>query len=131
MNLAFLSSRSDLIGTAASTLCLIHCLATPFLFILPTAFAGHGEGFPLWWGVLDLVFLVISFFAVWWSGKTTSRAWIRTSLWVCWAALTFIILNEKLEALPLSEAAIYIPSLGLIGLHLYNRKYCQCADEIA
>ena len=45
--------NSDTFGALASTLCLIHCILTPLLYVLP-----------LWWKGLNLVFLLISFFAV-------------------------------------------------------------------
>jgi len=32
---------------------------------------------PWWWGILDIVFLVISFFAVYWTTFNTSKRWIK------------------------------------------------------
>ena len=32
------------------------------------------------------------------------------------------------EWIHLAEVAIFIPALGLVGLHIYYRKYCQCQD---
>ena len=126
MNLMQLTSKSDIIGTTASTLCLIHCIATPFLFVAQAGIIGHEEAHPMWWGLLDIVFLIISYFAVWWSSESTSKSWVRYALWISWAVLTIIVLNEKLSVFPLLEEAIYIPTIGLIGLHLYNKKYCHC-----
>jgi hypothetical protein len=125
----FYSRRnSDIIGALASSLCLVHCIATPFLFIAQTASAHHHHA-PMWWKSIDFVFLVISFFAVHWSVKTTSKMWIKWAFWLTWAFLTLVILNEKLELFHLAEELIYIPALGLVGLHIYNRKYYQCKDE--
>ncbi|MEM7185274.1 MAG: MerC domain-containing protein [Bacteroidota bacterium] len=122
-------AKSDIWGSAASTLCLAHCLATPFLFAAHTGHVhGHHEH-PFWWGVLDLVFIGVSMLAVYWSARHTSKQWMRFALWVSWGLLTFVILNEKLQMVHLAEAAIYFPSLALVGLHLYNRKYCQCAND--
>lgn len=129
MNLVQFTSKSDIIGTAASTLCLIHCVATPFLFVAQAEIIGHGETHPMWWGFLDIFFLTISYLAVWWSSQTTTKAWVRYALWISWIALTVIILNEKLSVFPLLEEAIYVPTVALIGLHLYNRRYCHCGDE--
>ena len=117
MNLVQLTSKSDLIGTAASTLCLIHCVATPFLFVAQAEILGHGDAHPVWWGFLDIFFLVISYFAVWWSSQNTTKTWVRYALWISWIVLTMIVLNEKLSVFPLLEEAIYIPTVSLIALH--------------
>ncbi|MEL6305837.1 MAG: MerC domain-containing protein [Bacteroidota bacterium] len=130
VNLGQLSSKSDLIGATASTLCFIHCLATPFLFMAHASMASeHHVAHPLWWGTLDLIFLSISFLAVYWSARNTSKSWVRLALWFFWGLLALIVINEKLGLFPLFEAAIYVPTLSLIFLHFYNRRYCSCEDE--
>lgn len=128
-NLSLFRSRSDLFGSAASSLCLLHCLATPLLFAAHTGHVHGHQSSPMWWGTIDIIFIVISLFAVHWSAKNSSKQWMRAALWVSWALLAFVILNEKFELIHLAEAAIYFPSLALVGLHLYNRRYCKCADE--
>ncbi|MEM1336520.1 MAG: MerC domain-containing protein [Bacteroidota bacterium] len=122
------ASKSDVIGAWASGLCLVHCLATPFLFVAQAGLVSSGESHPQWWGVLDFVFLAVSFLAIWWSSKTTSKRWIQIALWASWLLLLFIVLNEKFSLLPLAEQAIYVPAIGLIFFHLYNRRYCQCGN---
>ncbi|MEM7085266.1 MAG: MerC domain-containing protein [Bacteroidota bacterium] len=119
----------DLVGSVFSTMCLAHCLATPFLF---AAHAGHVHGHhshPFWWGILDLVFIGISCAAVYWSAKNTSKGWMQYALWFSWGFLAFVIINEKLALVHIVEEIIYIPSIALVALHLYNRKYCKCANE--
>lgn len=125
----YIQNRSDLLGSAASALCLVHCLATPFLFVAQAGHLYEHAASPLWWGGLDLFFIAISLIAVYWSAKTTSKKWVAYGLWVSWALLTFVILNEKFELMHMAEAVIYFPSLALIGLHLYNRKYCRCDND--
>ncbi|WP_343486441.1 MerC domain-containing protein [Allomuricauda sp. d1] len=130
MNILQLHSKSDTVGALASGLCLVHCLATPFLFVAQAGLVEHGEAHPLWWGLLDIFFLVISFAAVWWSGKTTSKKWMRNALWASWVVLAVMVLNEKLSWFHLVEEAIYVPAVALVFFHLYNRKYCHhCAEE--
>ncbi|MEM9077324.1 MAG: MerC domain-containing protein [Bacteroidota bacterium] len=129
MTLAQVSIKSDWIGMLASGLCLIHCLATPFLFIANASIGVHGENHPAWWGVLDIVFLVLSFFAVYWSIRNTSRTWIKYGFGISWLILASVVLNEKFELFHIAEEAIYPPTLGLIFLHFYNRYYCRCEDE--
>ena len=128
MNTLGLTAKSDLIGAAASALCLVHCLATPLLFVAQTGLIGHVESHPQWWGILDLVFLAISFMAIWWSSKKTAKTWMQIALWISWSVLCFIVFNEKLAIMEIAEQAIYIPSACLIFFHLYNRKYCQCGE---
>ena len=129
MNTFRLITKSDVIGSSASLLCLIHCIATPFLFVAQAEISTHSETHPFWWGALDIFFLIISYLAVWWSGQTTSKKWMRSSLWMSWILLAVIVLNEKLSVFSLPEEAIYLPAVGLIILHLYNRKYCtQCIE---
>ena len=87
LNLVNLSTRSDVIGAAASVLCFIHCLATPFLFVAHAGLTIGHESHPLWWGALDIVFLAISFFAVYWSTRNTSKKWIKYAFWFSWLFL--------------------------------------------
>ena len=129
MTLTQISLKSDLIGMFASGLCLVHCLATPILFIANAGLGTHSEAHPSWWGILDIVFLVFALFAVYWSIKNTSRLWIKYGFGISWLLLALIVLNEKFEIFHLAEEAIYLPTLSLIFLHFYNRQYCQCKDE--
>ncbi|RNC90155.1 MAG: MerC domain-containing protein [Allomuricauda sp.] len=126
MNVLQLTTKSDIIGASASALCLIHCVATPLLFVAQAGLVGDGESHPEWWGTLDFIFLFISLLAIWWSGKNTSKTWMRIALWASWSVLFFVVLNEKLSIIALAEQIIYIPAIALIFFHLYNRKYCQC-----
>ena len=121
--------KSDIMGTTASALCLVHCLVTPFLFTAHMTHVREHHTAPLWWGVLDLLFIVISLIAVYWSSKHTSKIWVRFAFWISWWGLTFVILNEKFEMLHLVEEVIYIPSIALVVLHLFNRKYCKCSNH--
>ena len=124
-----LKQKPDLLGTFASSLCLVHCLATPFVFIAQTCTASCCSGAPTWWSFIDYLFLVVSFFAIYFSTKATTLEWIKPMLWLSWSALLFIIINEKIELLPLPKTLIYIPSISLMMLHLYNKKYCNCEND--
>ena len=124
-----LKQKTDLIGAIASTLCLTHCIATPFIFIAQSCSIVCCDSTPVWWGALDYFFLVVSFFAVYRSTQTTSSNLIKPFLWLSWSVLFIIIMNEKITWFSLSEQAIYFPALALIVLHLYNKKYCQCNNN--
>ncbi len=129
MNLLNLTSRSDIIGATASILCFVHCVATPFIFVAHAGLALGEESHPWWWGTLDIVFLVISFFAVYWSSRTTSKTWVKFAFWFFWLFLSLFLMNERLGFMHLSEELIYLPTVGLILLHFYNRRHCRHADD--
>ena len=126
-----IKGNSDWIGAFASGLCIIHCLATPFLFVLQSCSVGKSccDGAPLWYSYLDYVFIVITFFAVYFSSKNTSKNLMKYSLIVSWAVLSILVLNEKAGIFDLRPFVKYIVSFILIGLHLINMRYCQCKDE--
>ena len=121
-----LKQKPDNIGIIASTLCLIHCVATPIIFIAQSYSMASCHGAPTWLGFIDYFFLVISFFAVYRSVQTTSKNWIKTALWLSFFALFIVIINEKTAWFHLDEKLIYVPAIALIALHVYNLKYCQC-----
>ncbi len=129
MNILQIRSNSDTLGIIASSLCLAHCLATPFLFLANTGSTLFQDGHSLWWKSLDIIFLGISFIAIRQTTKTTTNHRIKYAFWSAWTMLLFIIMNEKLSIIPLPEEVIYVVSLILVGLHFYNKKYCRCKDE--
>ena len=121
-----IKQKPDSIGALASTLCLIHCIATPFIFIIQSSSINCCSEVPTWWGSIDYLFLIISFFAINRSVQITSKNWIKPLLWISWFLLFIIIVNEKMALFHLDEKLIYFPAIALISLHLYNKKYCQC-----
>ncbi len=128
-NLVHLRNKSDIIGVFASTLCFMHCLATPFLFVARAGLATGGALHPWWWGTFDILFLVISFSAVYWSAKNTSKRWLAYAFWGLWTLLALLVVSEKMEIGHLEEKLIYLPTIGLVLLHFYNRSYCRCEDD--
>ncbi|WP_196893876.1 MerC domain-containing protein [Aureivirga marina] len=121
--------KPDTFGVIAGTLCMIHCLATPVLFITQAYSVGNHELAPDWWKNLDYVFLFISFFAVYRSTQTSSKKFMKPSLWISWVLLFGVLINEKIELFKIAEVFTYVAALILVGLHLYNLKYCQCKSE--
>tara|TARA_B110001452_G_scaffold258899_1_gene254616 strand:+ start:562 stop:948 length:387 start_codon:yes stop_codon:yes gene_type:complete len=121
--------NSDLIGASASTLCTIHCVATPFIFFASTCTKSCCGSAPLWWIWIDYGFLFISFFAVYSSTKTTTKFWIKSTLWISWMALFSFIYIEENTQLRLSGYYKYSAALSLAIIHIYNLKYCQCQSE--
>ena len=124
--------NTDSLGAVVSGLCLIHCLATPFLFVAHTGAhhnRHHQGASPEWWGLIDSTFLLVSLIAVFWAVRHTSKQWMKVALPTSWLLLAGVILNEKFEVVHLAEAWIYVPALSLVVLHLYNHRNCQCADN--
>lgn len=123
------SVKVDYVGAFAGSLCLVHCLATPFIFIAKSCTVTCCSDTPLWWSMIDYVFLIISWFAIYKSTKKSKKNWVKVALWMNWVLLFGVLVNERLEWIPLAKEVIYIPSLLIVILHLYNLKYCQCANE--
>jgi len=117
-----IKQRSDSLGAAASLFCIIHCAATPFVFVAQTYAATCSEFSPLWWQIIDYLFLVISFAAIYETTKRTSLNWIRPCFWVCWTVLLLVIINEKFTLISIVGAIKYLPAFLLVLLHLYNQR---------
>ena len=122
-------NNSDSIGALASTLCLIHCLATPFIFVVQSCAASCCASAPAWWVFFDYLFLTISFFAILKSTKTTQSNFIKYALWSFWLLLFCLIVNESIEVLLINKNVLYFIAITLSSLHIYNLKYCQCNDN--
>lgn len=123
--------QSDILGALASGLCAIHCMATPFLFIAQSCSTTSAccESGPWWWSSIDYIFIAITFFAVYHSGQHSTKMWVKNTLYAVWGLLTVLVLNEKASFLPIPVTFKYISAFSLIGLHMYNLKYCRCSEE--
>lgn len=122
--------KPDTLGAFASLLCFVHCLVTPLLFVAQAScITGDCLTKPSWWGSLDYIFLVLSFFAVARSAKQTSKGVVKPLLWGLWLALFVLIINEKNGILEIPEIITYIVTLSLIVVHIYSLKYCQCQTD--
>ncbi len=119
------SIHPDNLGATFSSLCVIHCFATPFLFITQS----YLLVVPGWWQALNYLFLSISFFAVYKTSKNSSSQMVKTLLYLFWIILAMLLISEEFELFHLPEFITYITGLSLAGLHIYNKRYCQCADD--
>ena len=124
-----LKMSADLVGATASTLCTIHCMASPFLFFASTCTKSCCESAPLWWMWIDYAFLFISLFAVYKSSKNTTKFWIKLVLWGSWTALSSFIFLEQNTELNLSDYYKYSAAVSLALFHVYNLKYCKCESD--
>ncbi len=121
-----ISFKVDYLGALASFLCLIHCMATPLIFVAKACSLTCCEEAPVWWKAIDYLFLVISFFAILFAARESSKQWVKYSLGFTWSLLLVTIINETVGVIKMPEHLIYLPALLLVGLHLYNQKYCKC-----
>jgi len=121
--------KPDTIGAIVSTLCVVHCLLTPLLFVAQSYTATHSHEAPFWWKNLDYLFILISIIAVYESTKKSTNKLIKAGLWMSWIMLFLLILNEKLVWIELDEIITYSVALTLSMLHIYNLNYCQCETE--
>ena len=116
-----LTYKEDLIGASASFLCLIHCLATPFVFLVKSSAAVCSSETPTWWQAIDYIFLVVAFFAVVHvTNNQRSKEWMKFSLVVSWLGLLLVTLNSTYFLFHISNELAYIPAISLVCLHLYN-----------
>ena len=116
-----LTYKEDLIGASASFLCLIHCLATPFVFLVKSSAAVCCSDTPKWWQAMDYIFLVFAFFAVvHLTNNQRSKEWMKFSLVVSWLGLLLVTLNSTYFLFHISNELAYIPAISLVCLHLYN-----------
>ncbi|SFD03793.1 MerC domain-containing protein [Algibacter pectinivorans] len=121
--------KPDVFGAVASFLCVVHCVATPFLFVAQVCSLDGCETSPIWWSSLDYIFLIISYFAVARSTKNSSKLYIKSLLWINWFSLLLLIVNEKFQFVSIPETITYLTALSLAVLHLYNLKFCQCKNN--
>ena len=119
----------DSIGIIASTLCTIHCIITPFIFIAKACTATCCSDAPSWWLMIDYLFLIISFLAIFFISRNLTIKWLQIAFWCSWLLLLLSILNHSLDVFPINNNFIYIPSSAIIILHFYNLQFCKCQNK--
>ncbi|MBA4300287.1 MerC mercury resistance protein [Algoriphagus alkaliphilus] len=114
----------DLLGVAASLLCLIHCVLTPFLLLSSVLIVisphGNEEEISLFWKALEMVFLILSFWSVRQATRQSLHAWIGYGLYIAWSILAITVILELVDVHFLGDYLKYIAVIVLIILHLYN-----------
>ena len=71
----------DKIGIISSSLCMIHCMGTPFIFIAKACTTTCCSNAPTWWLMIDYLFLIISFVAIYFTTTKELKSWINISFW--------------------------------------------------
>ena len=113
-------SSYDWIGLSAGLLCAVHCALTPLLFAALPLLSQVGG----WWGLLDVVFLLVSLVAVWGMVRSTGRAWVRRGAVVAWLVLAAGLTGER-TGVPGSDYIMYLGAASLLVAHLTNIWYSR------
>ena len=127
MNLSI--KYSDKVGVASNILCMLHCFATPFIFLSQTQTAHISHDVPFAWQIINYFFITVSAIAVYYSAKNSTNNIVKFLMVVFWLILSFLIISEGLEILHLPEIFTYLSASFLSLLHIYNLNYCTCSDE--
>ncbi len=132
MNYTKNQSAADFFGAAVSSLCLIHCVLTPFVFVAKPILDGvgvhSGHEHTGWWGMLDPVFLTLSLLAVWYAAYHTPFLKIRLLFWAFWIVFATGLLLE-MNASPIGEWLMYAGSIALATTHVFNYRYCKACSN--
>lgn len=112
----------DLIGILASSLCLIHCVITPFLFLsnflIVSQTSGGKQEVLLLWKVLEFGFLILSIWAIYRVTRQKKSVWISFAMYTAWIFLALSVLLELSDVHFFEEQPKYIAAAVLIILHL-------------
>ena len=120
---------TDHLGVLYGVLCMAHCAFTPFLFLSQVQLISTYSEFPFLWNSLNILFLTLSFSAVYFSSIYSSNKYVKIMMFLFWGLLTFTILNELFELYHIQEFYAYLFATTLCVLHIYNLKYCRCVDD--
>ena len=121
--------HSDYVGASASGLCLMHCIATPILFLSQASLISISNEMLFLWQSLNFLFLAISFIAIYYSVKNSSNSYVKVLFFLNWLILSALILIVLFEILSIAEFYTYIAAISLSILHIYNLNYCRCEDD--
>ena len=121
--------NSDNLGILSSSLCLIHCFITPFIYMSFTSLFNQNDFLYSSWKGINIIFIVFSLIAVNRSTKKTTSKIIKPIFWFSWCFLFFVLFNEEVKFIELPELVSYLSALNLAGVHVYNLKFCGCKDE--
>lgn len=129
MSIINYQNKSDLFGSLASTMCMVHCMATPIIFLVQTNHSNCGTLGPWWWHAIDYLFLVIGIIAIYQTTKNTSIHWMPAAMYTSWVLLSLFIVNAKTSLFPIPGIMLNVPACSLVALHLYNLRHCQCVND--
>ncbi len=113
-------NKADLIGILSSSICLVHCVATPPLI-------AFGAGF-ITSPFFKYLFLFISFVSIFKATENITSKKISLLLWISfWGFLFSTLFQEEYEWLHYSG---YLFAILIIIGHILNIKHCrECSKQ--
>jgi len=113
-------NKADLIGILSSSICLVHCLATPLLIAFGAGFITNP--------FFKYLFLIISFVSIFKATENITSKKISLLLWISfWGFLFSTLFQEEYEWLHYTG---YLFALLIIIGHVLNIRYCKhCSNN--
>ncbi len=110
---------ADITGIINSSICIVHCIATPLLISLGAYYLESP--------IFAYVFIAIAFVTIVRASKRTTSIKIKTALWIGFVGLSTSLLLEETWAG--FEYTGYTFSALLIISHIINIKHCKKCNE--
>lgn len=137
MNLTI--KNSDFVGVLSNILCMLHCLATPLLFV--SQIKAHSV--PFSWQAINILFIIISAFAIYRSINVSNNIFIKIFMPLFWIILSVFIIDEVFHLHHYIHEIHFIHDINhkngeiftysaasiLSLLHVYNLKFCRCEND--
>jgi len=137
MNLTI--KNPDYVGVFSNVMCMLHCLATPLLFASQIKL----HSVPFSWQAINIVFIIISAFAVYRSIHVSNNSFVKILMPLFWIILSLFILDEVFHLHHYiaeihfiheinhnnGEIFTYFAASVLSLLHIYNLKFCRCEND--
>lgn len=113
-------NKADIIGILSSSICLVHCVATPLLIAFGAGFITNP--------FFKYLFLIISFVSIFKATENITNKKISLLLWISfWGFLFSTLFQEEYEWLHYS--GYFFAILIIIG-HILNIKHCkECSKQ--
>ena len=113
-------NKGDLIGILSSSICLVHCVATPLLIAFGAGFITNP--------FFKYLFLIISFVSIFKATENITSKKISLLLWISfWGFLFSTLFQEEYEWLHYSG---YLFAILIIIGHILNIKHCRECSKL-
>jgi hypothetical protein len=113
-------NKADLIGILSSSICLVHCVATPLLIAFGAGFITNP--------FFKYLFLIISFVSIFKATENITSKKISLLLWISfWGFLFSTLFQEEYEWLHYSG---YLFAILIIIGHILNIKHCRECSKL-
>lgn len=113
-------NKADLIGILSSSICLVHCVATPLLIAFGAGFITNP--------FFKYLFLILSFVSIFKATENITSKKISLLLWISfWGFLFSTLFQEEYEWLHYSG---YLFAILIIIGHILNIKHCRECSKL-